>query len=175
MEWKTKPAEGEYPAYYKAYLRAAKGDSLLDSFGLASADEVHTFGMVPDDRWDYRYAPGKWTVKEVFQHIIDTERVFSYRALAIARGEQANLPAMDEDAYQAQARTSARNAADVMRELKALRASTVELFSSFDAEAMAQSGTANGKHITVLALGWIISGHSGHHLRILRERYTISQ
>ncbi|MCC6839932.1 MAG: DinB family protein [Flavobacteriales bacterium] len=171
METIRRPKPGDFPAYHGAYLLAAHGEDLSTAFHHASAEELRTRDLVPEDRWEFRYAPGKWTTKEVFQHIIDTERVFSYRALCIARGEQANLPSMDEDAYQAKARTAARNIEDILRELAAVRRSTVELFHSFDAEALACSGTANGKHITVPALGWIIAGHSEHHLRIIRERY----
>lgn len=171
METIGRPKDGDYPAYYKAYLLAARGETMEDALQRASDEEARTREMIPNERWDYRYAPGKWTTKEVFQHIIDTERVFSYRALCIARGELANLPGMDEDAYQAQARTGVRKAEDMLRELKAVRASTLELFRSLDAGALACCGTANGKHVTVNALGWIIAGHAEHHLRIIRERY----
>lgn len=171
MELIARPKPGDYPAYYSAYLLATTGEDLVDALHHADQEALRTRDLVPDDRWDHRYAPGKWTTKEVFQHIIDTERVFSYRALCIARGEQANLPAMDEDAYQAMARTTVRPVADLMRELAAVRASTLELFRGFDAEALACSGTANGKHISVPALGWVIAGHAVHHLRIIRERY----
>ncbi|MBP8823960.1 MAG: DinB family protein [Flavobacteriales bacterium] len=171
MEPIPRPKPGDYPAYHGAYLLAAHGDDLAGALRHAGEEETRTRDLVPDNRWEHRYAPGKWTTKEVLQHIIDTERVFSYRALCIARGEQANLPGMDEDAYQAQARTAARDIEDIMRELAAVRRSTVELFHGFDAQALACNGTANGKHITVPALGWIIAGHSEHHLRIIRERY----
>lgn len=171
METIGRPKDGDYPAYHKAYLLAARGEALDDALRHASDEEVRTRKMVPDERWDFRYAPGKWTTKEVFQHIIDTERVFSYRALCIARGDQANLPGMDEDAYQAQAGTGARKVEDLLRELNAVRASTIELFGGLDAGALARGGTANGKHVTVKALGWIIAGHSEHHLRIIRERH----
>ncbi|MBZ0206548.1 MAG: DinB family protein [Flavobacteriales bacterium] len=171
MKTIPRPRPGDYPAYHGAYLLAAQGEDLAAAFQHATEQEKNIRGMVPDDRWEYRYAPGKWTTKEVFQHIIDTERVFAYRALCIARNERADLPGMDEDAYQAEARTGKRDIADIMRELQAVRRSTVELFNGLDAEALGRSGTANGKHVTVPALGWIIAGHSEHHLRIIRERY----
>lgn len=173
METISRPKTGDFPAYHGAYLLAAKGDDLAFALGHASAQERETHDLVPADRWDFRYAPGKWTTKEVFQHIIDVERAFSYRAFALARNERADLPGMDEDAYQIEARTAKRDIADIMRELQAVRRSTVELFEGLDAEALARSGTANGKHVSVPALGWIIAGHSEHHLRIIRERYLI--
>jgi hypothetical protein len=171
METIVKPAEGDYPIYYKAYMMAARGQILSEALQLAGEWELETRKLVPDDRWEFRYAPGKWTTKEVYQHIIDMERIFSYRALCFARGEKANLPAADEDAYQVEARTQARQVDDMMRELRSVRQSTVELFASLDAIALGRSGKANGKHITVPALGWVIAGHSEHHLRIIRERY----
>ena len=171
MRMLAKPRPGDYPAYHHPYILGAHGDELEDALRHAGEEEARTRLLVPDNRWDHRYAPGKWTTKEVFQHIIDTERVFAYRALCIARNEKADLPGMDEDAYQAESRAGRRDIDDIMRELKAVRSATIELFASFDAEALSKAGTANGKHITVPALGWIIAGHSEHHLRIIRERY----
>lgn len=171
MKLIRKPVPGDYPAYHQAYVLAARGEELADALRHASEEEVRTRALVPDNKWDFRYAPGKWTTKEVFQHIIDIERVFAYRALCFARNEQAGLPGMDEDAYQAESRSGKRKIEDIMRELNAVRQSTIELFESFDDEALSKGGTANGKHVTVPTLGWIIAGHSEHHLRIIRERY----
>ena len=167
----ARPRPGDYPAYYDAYLLAVSGEDLASAFEHVSAEERRTQALVPDDRWEYRYAPGKWTAKEVFQHIIDVERVFSYRALCLARNERVDLPGMDENAYQVESRAGRRNIADMMEELHAVRQSTIALFESFDAEALSRSGTANGKQVSVPALGWIIAGHAEHHLRIIRERY----
>ncbi|HMN04091.1 MAG TPA: DinB family protein [Flavobacteriales bacterium] len=171
MSMITRPRPGDYPDQYHAYLSAARGEGLAEALEHAGGEELRTRALVPDNKWEYRYAPGKWTTQEVFQHIIDIERVFAYRALCIARNEKADLPGMDEDAYQAESRAGRRDIDDIMRELKAVRSATIELFASFDAEALSKAGTANGKHITVPALGWIIAGHSEHHLRIIRERY----
>lgn len=166
-----RPRPEDHPVYYKAYVAATSGADLAEAFRLAGDEEARTMALVPDHKWEYRYAPGKWTTKEVLQHIIDTERVFAYRAFCIARNEKANLPAMDEDAYQAEARTARRSVDDLMRELMTVRRATISLLDGLDAEGFARSGTANGKHITVGALAWIIPGHSLHHLRIIRERY----
>ncbi|MCB0772012.1 MAG: DinB family protein [Flavobacteriales bacterium] len=166
-----RPKPGDFPPYFGAYVHAARGEQLDDALDMAAHEEARVFALVPPNKWEHRYAPDKWSIKEVFQHIIDTERVFTYRALCIARNEQANLPGMDENAYQAEARTALRQPADILRELKAVRQATIELFKGLDADAVARGGTANGKHITVRALGWVIAGHSEHHLRIIRERY----
>jgi len=168
-----RPKPGDFPPYFGAYVHAARGEQLDDALDMAAHEEARVFALVPPNKWEHRYAPDKWSIKEVFQHIIDTERVFTYRALCIARNEQANLPGMDENAYQAEARTALRQPADILRELKAVRQATIELFKGLDADAVARGGTANGKHITVRALGWVIAGHSEHHLRIIRERYLV--
>lgn len=167
----ARPKPGDYPAYYGAYLLAARDGDLATALKHASEQQHATCAMVPGDRWEYRYAPGKWTTKEVLQHIIDMERVFAYRAFCFARNERNELPGADEDAYQAEARTGRRKVPDILREMEAVRRATVELFESLDGEALARGGTANGKHITVPALGWVIAGHAEHHLGIIRERY----
>lgn len=166
-----RPAPGDYPAYHEAYVHAAYGDDLAAALRHAAGEEARTQAMVPGPKWEHRYAPGKWTIKEVFQHIIDIERVFAYRALSFARNDGAALPGMDENAWQAEARTAGRPVGDILRELRALRESSIGLFAGLGAEALARGGTANGKHYTVPAIGWVIAGHSEHHMRIIRERY----
>jgi hypothetical protein len=166
-----RPKPGEYAAQHEVYVRAAKGEDLASALRHAAQEEDNVFAAVPKDRWEYRYAPGKWTTKEVFQHIIDVERVFVYLALAVARNDRNDLPNIDEDAYQAEARTEKRSIADVMRELRAVRQSTIELFEGLDDTALGRVGTVQGKRTTAPALGWIIAGHAEHHLRIVRERY----
>lgn len=167
----TRPLPGDFPGPYGAYIDAAGGEHLAQALHQASRREAETLALVPADRWAYRYAPGKWTTKEVLQHIIDIERIFAYRALCFARNERGSLPGMDEDAYQAEARTDRRPVADLLRESQAVRMATIELFAGLDAVALGRSGTANGNHFTVPALGWIIAGHAEHHLRLIRERY----
>lgn len=166
-----KPRVGDYPAGHQVYVDEAAGTTLAEALQHATEEEVRVIAMVHGGQWEYRYAPGKWTIKEVFQHIIDIERAFCFRAFAFARGEQADLADMDEDAYQAEARTGARQVEDVLRELHAVRRATVELFEGLDDRALAQGGTVKGRFTTVPAAGWVIAGHSEHHLRIIRERY----
>jgi len=169
----TRPRPGDFPESYGAYIGGANGEHLADALHHASRQEAETLALVPAERWAYRYAPGKWTTKEVVQHIIDVERIFAYRALCFARNERGSLPGMDENAYQAEARTDRRPVADLLRESQAVRLATIELFAGFDDVALGRSGTANGNHFTVPAWGWIIAGHAEHHLRLIRERYLM--
>lgn len=121
-----------------------------------------------------RYAPGKWSIKEVVGHLADTERIMSYRALRIARGDETPLPGFDENAYVPPAKFDARPLADLLAELRTARAATLALFRSFDAEAWRRRGTASGKPVSVRALGYMIPGHERHHVEILRTRYGVA-
>ena len=121
----------------------------------------------------YRYARGKWSVKEVVGHLADVERIMAYRALRIARGDTTPLPSFDENAYVPVAKFDTRSLADLVGELRTARASTLALFRTFDAEAWKRRGTASGKPVSVRALAFMIPGHERHHLEILRTRYGI--
>lgn len=129
---------------------------------------------VPADRETFAYAPGKWSIRRVWQHVVDGERMFGYRALCIARGEQVDLPPFDEDAYAANDGSGARRLADVVEEYLAVRRATVLLFAGFDAAAWQRVGRANGKRTAVRSLPWIVAGHELHHLAVLRERYGVT-
>ena len=120
-----------------------------------------------------RYAPGKWSVKEVVGHLTDTERIMAYRALRIARGDETPLPGFDENDYVPPAKFDARPLAELVADLRSVRTATLGLFKSFDADAWRRRGTASGKPITVRALGFIIPGHERHHVEILKARYGL--
>jgi len=119
----------------------------------------------------YAYAEGKWTIKEVLQHMIDTERIFAYRALCFARKEAASLPGFEENDYAANSGAKVRSWKSLAEEMVLLRDTTIRLFESFPAGAFEQSGIANQKPITVLAIGFIIPGHFTHHRNVIKERY----
>jgi uncharacterized damage-inducible protein DinB len=121
----------------------------------------------------HRYAEGKWSVKEVIGHLADAERVFAYRALCIARGDQAALPGFDENSYVVNAQSDRRPFWEIVEELRAVRAATLALLHGFDPAAGERVGNANGRPVSVRALVWIIAGHELHHLGVLRERYGI--
>jgi len=120
-----------------------------------------------------RYAPGKWSVKEVVGHLTDTERILAYRALRIARGDETPLPGFDENAYIPPAKFDARSLADLLADLRTVRTASLALFKSFDADAWRRRGTASGKPISVHALGYIIPGHERHHVEVLKTRYGL--
>ena len=120
---------------------------------------------------DIVYAPGKWTIKDILQHIIDTERIFSYRALRFARKDQTELPGFDENTYAAFTTANDRSIDDLLLEFAAVRQSTLGLFLSFDEQMMQEEGTASGNKISVLALGFTLTGHVLHHMQVIKERY----
>ena len=120
-----------------------------------------------------RYAPEKWSVKEVVGHLTDTERIMAYRALRIARGDETPLPGFDEKAYVPPAKFDARPLADLVADFRTVRNATLGLFKSFDADAWRRRGTASGKPISVRALGYMIPGHERHHVEVLKARYGL--
>jgi hypothetical protein len=126
-----------------------------------------------DARAEYRYAAGKWSVKELLGHLIDTERLFAFRALWIARGEPAEQPGMDQDRWVANSNAHERTLVELWREQHVCRTDHVYLFRSMSQADTEKSGQANGAPVSVRALPWIIAGHEKHHLNVLKERYDI--
>lgn len=167
----AKPAPETYPEYFHHYVDLVIENDLSDAFANQRQVIEDFLPTIPVEKSDFSYAPGKWTLKEMLQHIIDAERIFCYRALAIARKESVSLPAFDEDTYALNSKASRREWAGLCEELKSVRRSSVLLFESFDLEMLNQSGVANNKSITVLALGFILIGHLYHHKGIIEERY----
>ena len=158
--------------YYETYISKVppKGD-LLTVLEDQRRETQQLLAGLSDTKALHRYAPGKWSIKEVVGHLMDTERVFCYRALAFARGDANSLPGFDEKAWAPAGRFDARSLTDLAAESDAVRRATIALFGGLDGEALARRGTANNNPISVRALGWVIAGHERHHLAILRERY----
>jgi uncharacterized damage-inducible protein DinB len=137
-----------------------------------SLEEIHEgLELIPADKMDWAYAEGKWTVRELLQHMIDAERVFAYRAMAFARGEQQNLPGFNENEYAKVADVAGRNISEMKEELMTLRRSVYFMYKGLTEQDLSRSGTANKSAFTVNALGYIIIGHVKHHFNILQERY----
>lgn len=166
-----RPNLNEVPVFYHNYIRLVPENDLRTALAHQTPALLRFFNRVPVAKRNYRYAKGKWSIKELLQHIIDAERVFCYRALCIARGEQASLPGFDENSYAANAKTAKRDWKEMMQELKAIRQSTELLFNAFDKQQLACTGIANNNRISVLAIGFIVAGHAWHHMKIARERY----
>lgn len=165
--------DDEYNPDFAGYFARAKGAG-PDVLAQLAAQGTRTSALlaaVPEARGGFRYAAGKWSIKEVVGHLADSERIMAYRALRIGRGDRTPLAGFDQDPYVAVAGFDARPLADLAAELAAVRVSTLALLSHFDAAALARRGIANDKEISVRALAAIIAGHELHHVAILEERY----
>lgn len=135
---------------------------------------MKTVRAIDAQKVDFRYAPGKWSVREVFGHIVDSERVFSYRAMCIARGETANLPGFDENLYMLKSGFGKVPLSEIASEFESLRVSNVLMLEHLDDGSWLHAGTANSKAVTVRGLTFIMAGHVRHHIRVLAERYSVS-
>lgn len=159
------------PVYFDRYIELCDDVSVTEAIRI-SIEETDRF---PVDRWellgDRVYAPGKWTVKDILQHLVDTERIFAYRALAFARGETVPLPAFDENSYAASASVAHRSVRELVAELRTVHESFLQLFSSFTAEDLARSGLCFKGDCSVAAIGYCIPGHQRWHIGVLEERY----
>jgi len=168
-----RPSASEYAPFYQTYINYTSGKDYSILVQQYNERLIDSWTAVPIEKIKYSYAPDKWTIQQMFQHVIDTERIFAYRALAIARKESIALPGFDENAYAKNATASHRQWKDMLVEWKVLRQSTNLMFASFTEEDFKQKGTASGNTISVNALGFIIFGHTLHHLHILKEKYDI--
>lgn len=162
----------EYGDFYAPYLAQVNPQhSLIEELEISLHRFIYFVREIPMDKFDYRYAEGKWTIKEIIQHIIDSERVFAYRAMRIARNDQTPLPGFDENFYVEQSNGNLRSIQDLLTELSNLRHVTIYLFKSFTSEAMDRKGMASNFPISVRALGFIIIGHQNHHQKVFQQRY----
>jgi hypothetical protein len=169
----ARPEVGEYAPSFADYVARIAEDEDIVAVLVAQLDQLLTdLGRIPEARGDYRYAPGKWSIKEIVGHLCDTERVFAYRALRIGRGDTTPLPSFDDQAYVAEVRAGDRTLTDLAAEWGDVRRATISLFGNLPAEAWQRRGTASDQPISVRALVYIIAGHVRHHLQTLEERYT---
>jgi uncharacterized damage-inducible protein DinB len=165
-----RPSEGDFAPFYANYIKNVPDDALK-----AFESQLNTtntfFKSIPQGKIDYRYAEGKWSIKEIIGHLIDNERVMSYRALAISRNEKQSLPGFDENDYIRESNYSKRNYPDLVEELKKIRESNILMFKNFSEEILNRRGVANNSEVTVRAILFIITGHELHHINIIKERY----
>lgn len=162
----------EYASYYINYI-----DQVSDEYTLIEELEISLHRLIkfvqdiPMDKFDYRYAEGKWTIKDILQHIIDAERIFAYRALRFARNDKTELPGFEENDYANETNANKRSIMDLLTELSSVRHSNMLLFKTFSNEQLLRIGIASNNPMSVRALGFIIIGHQNHHQRIFGERY----
>lgn len=166
-----RPSTSEYAPFYAGYVAGVPDGDLIALLEQQGEETIALLGAIAEEKSHHRYAPGKWTIREVLGHIIDAERVFSYRALTFARGDPGPLPSFDENAWAATSNAGHRTMQQLLDEYRTVRAATVALFRSFGDEEFARSGVASKNPVTVRALAYIVAGHERHHIRILRERY----
>ena len=167
----SRPDATEYAPFYAGYVARVPDGDVAELLEAQGRDTAALLAGLSEERGEYRYAPDKWTLKEVIGHIADAERVFAYRALRIARGDQTPLASFDENAYVPAAECGRRTLADLAAELGAVRGATLALVRSLTDAAATRTGTASGKTISVRALAYIAAGHERHHLAIIRARY----
>lgn len=159
------------PKYFDRYI------NLVDDIELVEALEKYGPAFLEKEKANFErlgdkvYAPGKWAIKDLLQHLIDAERVFVYRAMRFSRNDKTELPGFDEDAYAANADMKTRSVADLLEEFSLLRRSTILFYKTLSADALQREGVASGNKISVLALGFTICGHPIHHMNVIRERY----
>jgi uncharacterized damage-inducible protein DinB len=169
-----RPAETEYAPFYAGYVALVPEADILAVLG-SQVDEVRRLlAAVSAEQESYRYAEGKWSIRQVLGHLVDAERVFGYRAFCFSRGEQASLPSFDESQYVDAARSDSVPLRELVEEFAVVRQANLAFLRRLDAREWAQVGTASGKPVSVRALAWIMAGHPRHHLQILRERYGVS-
>ncbi|MBE0393614.1 DinB family protein [Flavobacterium sp. PL002] len=161
----------EYAPYFEGYVQAAKQADLIEELEICLHDFIRFVQNIPMDKFDYRYAEGKWTIKEIIQHLIDTERIFAYRALRISRNDQTPLPGFEENDYVANSNANERNLQGLLTEMAVVRQATLSLFKSFSKEQLLRTGIASNNAVSVRAIGFITIGHQKHHQQIYQERY----
>ena len=162
----------EFQGYFANYVNQVSNEyTLIEELEISVHRLIKFVQNIPMDRFDYRYAEGKWTIKDIIQHLIDSERIFAYRALRFARNDATELPGFEENDYVDEAKANKRSIQQLLTELAVVRQATLSLFQSFSDEEMLRIGVASHNPISVRALGFVIIGHQNHHQRVFEERY----
>lgn len=168
----TRPQPAEYHTFYSGYIQNVPEGNFLQMLKENSLQVKSFFSSVKKEKHDYRYEAGKWSVKQILLHMMDTERVMSYRALTVARGDvNTELPGMDENLFASNASVAGRSIEDILNEFQVIREATTYLFGYMNEEQSQLKGKVLGHAITPRALGYIIIGHAIHHMNIIRQRY----
>lgn len=168
-----RPQLGEYPPYFEAYVSRVTGSDLLPELEKGKKNLIDFFSSIPAEKHNYRYAEGKWTIKEILGHLIDAERIFAYRALRFSRNDSTPLPGFDEDAYVPQSNAANRSMEHLLKEYAAVREASITFFESITEEMSLRQSSSNGKTVSVRAFGYMIQGHQQHHIDVIGERYLV--
>ena len=168
-----KPSSTDYPGYYHTYISLIEQEDIVPVLKDQLDEITILFNSISDEKSQFRYEEGKWSIKEMIQHLIDGERIFSYRMLAISRGDTNSLNSFDQDDYARKSHADLREWNKLVTEFINLRISTLDLLKSLTTDDLNNSGLVNNNPITSLSIAYIIAGHSTHHLKILIDRYLI--
>jgi uncharacterized damage-inducible protein DinB len=167
-----KPGEGEYSPYTIMYIGLLPDDGLVLKYLADNLKATEDFILsLPEEKLTYRYAEGKWTIKELLVHIIDDERIYAYRALRFGRNDKTELPGFEQDDYAIHSGANERDIKEILKEFATVRKATISLFEGFDSEALLRAGIADGKIMSVRAAAYHIAGHELRHINIIKERY----
>jgi hypothetical protein len=166
-----RPTKNDYPDYAQKYLDLIEGDDIIFILHQSSKELTDVINSFPESKGDYSYDKDKWTVKQVIGHLMDTDRIFAYRALSIARGEKQPLPSFDQNIYVLNGNFNKKSLAELSYEYRLLRESNLLLFRSFDSLIYQNRGIAAGSEVTVLGIMFMVAGHQKHHIKILKEKY----
>ena len=166
-----RPDLKKIPEWYHGYVNLVVGNDFLPVMKEQTPAFIKFLKKIPVDKRDYRYSKGKWTIKELLQHILDAERIFAYRGLCFARKDKTSLPSFEENDYAANSKAAKRDWNNLIDEFKALRTSTELMFSAFDKDQLQSVGIANNNPVSVNAIGYIMVGHVNHHIHVINKRY----
>jgi len=159
------------PHFYKNYVKQVEESDLLQALRISGHRALELVHSIPENKADFKYGPDKWTIRELLCHVIDTERIFTYRALRFGRNDKTPLSSFEENDYAPQANASGRSLQKIAMEMAHLRSSTIDLFEGFTPDMLLRKGPVNKNELSVISLGFIIAGHETHHCNILKERY----
>jgi hypothetical protein len=168
-----RPKPKEYPSFYKNYVDLVKTDNIIKELGDQILEIQAIISEIPEEKENYAYAEGKWTIKEIIGHIIDTERVLGYRAMRFARKDKTPLPGYDENFYVAHANFKKQTLYGLGHEFAIVREANLALFKVWDEEALSQMGNANKLDVSVRAILFMIAGHATHHLNVVKTKYLL--
>ncbi|MEO8573903.1 MAG: DinB family protein [Pyrinomonadaceae bacterium] len=167
----NRPDNAEYAPYYERYVSLVTDSDVMNTLGAQTTQLQNIFTGMPEEKGEFRYADGKWSIKELLGHLIDGERMFAYRVLRISRGDETPIEGFEQDGYIENAHSNERSFADLLEEFSLVRRANMIFFKNLTDDAWLRIGTASNATVSVRALGHIMAGHIEHHLTILKERY----